>query len=177
MTNDKRKEKIMDFLKNPSKKILILDRNKKYGAVSEWWRIRTPLKVPLNFIVIQLCKLCPSMKLKRVLLRGVGIKIGKNVSLAPSHFDSVFPELISIEEYSIIGNKVHIMTHEFTRSKIRLGKVHIGKNVLIGAFSVIRSGVNIGENSTVSMFSLVNKDIPSNELWGGIPAKKISKLK
>lgn len=139
--------------------------------------MRNPLIPPINFIVITFFKLCPSMRLKRFVFRKIlGMKIGKNVGIAPSNFDSVFPELISIGDNSIIGNKVHIMCHEFSQDKIRLGKVEIGKNVLIGGFSVIRSGVKIGDNSTIAMCSFVNKDVPANEVWGGIPTKRIKKL-
>ena len=37
-------------------------------------------------------------------------------------------------------------------------------------------GVTIGENSIIGAFSFVNKDIPSNILAFGIPAKKIKDL-
>ena len=169
-------EKIKDFLKN-KEKILELDRTSEIDPISEWKNIRNPFKTPSNFLIIQIAKWIPFMKIKLNLLRSIGIKIGKNVGIAPSSFDSVFPELISIGNNSVIGNKVHIMTHEFTKDKIRLGKVNISNNVLIGAFSIIRSGVNIGENSVVSMCSFVNKDIPANEMWAGSPAKKIRSLK
>jgi len=65
------------------------------------------------------------------------------------------------------------LCHEFTQKKARFGKVNIGNNVLVGACSVIRSGVSIGNNSSVGIYSFVNKDIPANEMWGGVPAKKI----
>ena len=31
--------------------------------------------------------------------------------------------------------------------------------------------VTIGENSTIAAYSFVNRDIPKNEFWGGIPVK------
>jgi serine acetyltransferase len=36
--------------------------------------------------------------------------------------------------------------------------------------------VTIGTNSIVGAYSFVNKDIPDNELWVGVPAKYKKKL-
>ena len=36
--------------------------------------------------------------------------------------------------------------------------------------------VIIGENSIIAAYSFVTKNIPTNQLWGGIPAKKIKTL-
>ena len=108
----------------------------------------------------------------------LGMKIGKNVGIAPdTEIDPFYPGLISIEDNVILGLKINLPCHEFTRHNVRLGRIHIGKNALIGAFSTIRLGVNIGENSVIGMNSFVNKNIPPNELWGGVPAKRIKKLK
>ena len=56
------------------------------------------------------------------------------------------------------------------------GKVTIKKNACIGSHSVVLPGVTIGENSIVGSMSLVNKDIPANEIWVGCPAKFIKKI-
>jgi len=172
------KEKIRNFIVNKNKKVLFLKRNKEVDAVSEWKRFGGIFRTPTNFIILSIFKFCPSMKLKRFALRNfLGITIGKKVGIAPCVFDCVLPSLISIGDNSIIGNKAHLMCHEFTNKGIRIGRVNIGKNVLVGAYSKIRSGVTIGDNSEVCMDSFVNKDVPANELWGGIPAKRIKKLK
>jgi acetyltransferase-like isoleucine patch superfamily enzyme len=105
------------------------------------------------------------------------MKIGKDVGISPDvDMDAFYPELISFDDGVIIGWKVNILCHEFTEDSIRLGRVHFGKNVLVGAFSSIRSGVTIGEHSVVAMDSFVNKDIPPYEIWGGVPAKFIKKV-
>jgi len=36
--------------------------------------------------------------------------------------------------------------------------------------------VTIGENALVAAYSFVTKNIPNNEIWAGIPAKKKKKL-
>lgn len=47
--------------------------------------------------------------------------------------------------------------------------VHIGKNVWIGAGSVILPGVTIGDNTVIGAGSIVTKDIPSNVVAVGNP--------
>lgn len=54
--------------------------------------------------------------------------------------------------------------------------INIEDNVFIGAHSIILKGVTIGKNSVIAAGSIVTKDVPNNELWGGIPAKFIKIL-
>lgn len=105
----------------------------------------------------------------------IGVKIGKNVVIAPYvQIDPFFPELITIDDNVIIGWGASIFTHEFTQDKIRKGKVHIKKRAVIGGYSLIRSGVTIGEKAVVAAKSFVNKDVQDHESVGGIPAKKLN---
>ena len=41
------------------------------------------------------------------------------------------------------------------------------------AGSLVLPGVHIGKGAIIAAFSLVNKDIPDGEVWGGVPAHKI----
>lgn len=49
--------------------------------------------------------------------------------------------------------------------------VTIGKNVWIGAGSVVLPGITIGDNSVIGAGSVVTKDIPSNVIAVGNPCK------
>lgn len=51
--------------------------------------------------------------------------------------------------------------------------ITIGNNVWIGANAVILMGVSIGSGAIIAAGAVVTKSIPDNEIWGGIPAKKI----
>jgi len=53
--------------------------------------------------------------------------------------------------------------------------IRIGNYVFIGAKSIITKGVTIGDKSIVSAGSVVVRDIPSGEIWGGNPARFICK--
>lgn len=52
----------------------------------------------------------------------------------------------------------------------------IKDNVFIGMNSIILKGVSIGENAIIGAGSVVTKDVPSNEIWGGNPTKFIKKV-
>jgi acetyltransferase-like isoleucine patch superfamily enzyme len=142
------------------------------NSLQRWYRIKNPLRVVFNFIVIYTCRFVPSLALKRVLLRLTGMKVGKNVSIGlGAMFDIFFPELIEIGDNSIIGYNATLLAHEFLVNEWRRGKVKVGKNVMIGANSLVLPGVEIGDGAVVSACSLVNRDIPPGAFVGGVPAR------
>jgi acetyltransferase-like isoleucine patch superfamily enzyme len=51
--------------------------------------------------------------------------------------------------------------------------IEIGENVWVGANCVILPAAKIGDNSVIAAGSVVNSTIPANEIWGGVPARKI----
>lgn len=55
----------------------------------------------------------------------------------------------------------------------KYGNIIIGDNCWIGVNVFINPGITIGDNSVVGANSVVTKNIPSNEIWGGVPAKLI----
>lgn len=55
--------------------------------------------------------------------------------------------------------------------------VIIGNNVWVGMHSIILKGVHIGDNSIIAAGSVVTKNVPSNKLYGGNPAKFIKNIK
>lgn len=127
---------------------------------------------------------------------GNHVSIGRNVNIFTEFADSK----LSIGDYSqinknveldfsgdlIIGNNVvisensTIMSHDHgLRPKSKPVKVKkiIGSNVWIGARSIIMAQVkNIGPNSIIAAGSVVTKDVPSNVIMGGNPAKIIREI-
>jgi len=127
---------------------------------------------------MQICKKVPSIRLKNALYRTIGVKIGKDAVISPDVFiDPFYPELIEIKDGAIIGWGARLLTHEFTIKHIRIGRVKIGKQALIGAFSTIRSGVDIGDNAIVAIDTYANKDVGKLQEVGGVPEHNIKKLK
>jgi acetyltransferase-like isoleucine patch superfamily enzyme len=144
------------------------------NSLIKWFKVKNPLKIFFNWFLIFFSQFLPSLALKRWVLRRTGMKIGKNVSIAFGvMFDFFFPELIEIEDNTIIGYNCTILAHEFLINSYRIGRVKIGRNVLIGANSTVLAGVKIGDNAFISAMSLVNKSVKENSFVGGIPIKNL----
>lgn len=113
----------------------------------------------------------------------IGVHIGDRCRLNGSPEWGSEPWLIQIGEHTEISFDCAFITHDgstwvFRESQryskvLRFGKIVIGNNCFIGARSTILPGVSIGDNSIVGAGSLVTKNIPSGEVWGGVPAKFI----
>ncbi|PET54550.1 maltose acetyltransferase [Bacillus sp. AFS001701] len=54
--------------------------------------------------------------------------------------------------------------------------IHIGDDVWIGGSCTILPGISIGDNSIVAAGSIVTKDVPSNTIVAGNPAKVIKSI-
>jgi len=67
------------------------------------------------------------------------------------------------------------ISKKFLRQGFKTEKVVIGKNVWIGASSVILPGVKIGDNSIIGAGSTIIEDVPSYSVAVGNPAKIIRK--
>jgi acetyltransferase-like isoleucine patch superfamily enzyme len=111
---------------------------------------------------------------------GRHIQLGKNIFI--NHGCS-FLDLggITIEDDVLIGPKVNLITENHPidprkRKNLDLKSIVIKKNVWIGANATILPGVTIGENSIVAAGAVVNKDVPSNVIVGGVPAKIIKSI-
>jgi len=148
------------------------------NSLWNWSGVKNPFRVAANFILIYSARYLPSLRLKNFLYRLAGARVGRNVSVGlGAVFDVFFPELIEVGDNSVIGYNSTILAHEFLVREWRKGRVVVGKNVLIGANSLIMPGVRVGDGATVAAFSLVNRDVPANAVVGGVPAKKIKARK
>ena len=111
---------------------------------------------------------------------GGHITLGKNVFI--NHACS-FLDLggITIEDGVMLGPRVNITSENHPvavadRKTLVPAAVLIRKNAWIGAGATILPGVTVGENSVVAAGALVNKDVPSNTVVAGVPARVIKKI-
>ena len=81
---------------------------------------------------------------------------------------------ITLEDGVQIGGGSQLHTDN-TIEEIK-GEIILRKGACVGANSVILPNVEVGEGSIVGALSLVKSGtkIPPHEVWGGIPAKRIS---
>src|SRR3989304_5722402 len=54
--------------------------------------------------------------------------------------------------------------------------VEIGDNVQIGSHCSIMPNVTIGEGAVIAAYSFVTNNVPTNEIWAGVPAKFMKKI-
>ena len=110
-------------------------------------------------------------------IRNGGGVVGENVDIIASSIDMGEPYLLSIgNNVTITG--VKILTHDASFKKktgyTRVGKVHIGNNVFIGAGCIILPNVTIGDNCIIGAGTIVVKDVPENSVAVGNPMRIIS---
>ena len=100
--------------------------------------------------------------------------LGKNFDIGEfTYINSNFD--VEIQDNVKIGSHCSIYSHSTIDSK--KGKVTLEKNCKIGTHSTIMPDISIGKNSIIAAYSFVTKNIPKNELWAGIPAQFVKKLK
>ncbi|TCP24884.1 acetyltransferase-like isoleucine patch superfamily enzyme [Scopulibacillus darangshiensis] len=152
-------------------------RYKVEGPNSLWQLYKTvPFwKVVKNFMVIQIGRYTPSVKLKRWLYRTfLKMDIGESAALAVMVMpDIMYPEYITIGANTVIGYNTTLLAHEYLIDEYRLGKIHIGNRVMVGANSTILPGIIIGDGAVVSAGTLVHKDVPEGAFVGGNPMQLI----
>lgn len=105
-----------------------------------------------------------------------GIKIGNNCHIYTKGIDTSHGYLIEIGDNVTISH-AEIQAHDASTKKIlgysKVGKVRIGNNVFVGTQAVILPGVTIGDNVVIGAGTVVSKDVPSNSICAGNPAKII----
>lgn len=108
---------------------------------------------------------------------------GKNITIGNRVFinsDCKFQDQggILIEDGALIGHGVVLATlnHDFDpakRQQLHPAPIRIGKGVWIGANATVTAGVTIGDNAIIAAGAVVNRDVPANAVFGGVPAKFI----
>ena len=129
------------------------------------------------------------------ILSGIEIPLDSTIHIGANFFN---PQNISIGHDTIIGDHcfldgrspLKIGNHVGIASQVLIyndehdinspdygnsfGPVEIGDYVFIGPRAIILPNIKIGKGAVVAAGAVVTKDIPENEVWGGVPAKKIS---
>jgi acetyltransferase-like isoleucine patch superfamily enzyme len=111
----------------------------------------------------------------RYRLKGYDIKkttiIERDVNLG-----RVYPEAIHIGNNTTISARVSILSHEHNKRVNGLPlkrEVFIGDRCSIGTGAIIIGGVTIGDEVIVGAGAVVVKDVPSNCIVAGNPAKVV----
>lgn len=111
--------------------------------------------------------------------------IGKNCKISSHTF---ICEGVEIEDNVFIGHNVTFINDKYPHAINTDGsmqsekdwevvKTYIKKGASIGSSATILCGVIVGENAVIGAGSVVTKDVPSNVIAAGVPAKIIRTTK
>jgi maltose O-acetyltransferase len=146
------------------------------NALQHWPSAKSPLRVVVNYVLVVLVRVSPSLRLKNWLLRRLGATVGEGVSFGLEATPDVFwPERITVEDHAIVGYDATLLCHEFLQSEYRLGDVVVGERAMIGAGAVVLPGVEIGAGAQVAANSLVAEDVPPGATVAGVPARPVER--
>ncbi len=80
----------------------------------------------------------------------------------------------TINTGAIVDHESEIKDNSFIQPGAHLaGNVTVGRNSIIGIGATIKEGIVIGSNSIVGGGAFVNKNVPDNVVYVGVPAKKL----
>lgn len=101
-----------------------------------------------------------------------GMDIGEGVQISrKAEIDrGINPKGVHIGDYTRIAS-AQILTHDDCRNL--KADVYVGKNCFLASRSIILPGVHIGDEVIVGAGAIVTRDVPSNTIVAGNPAKII----
>ena len=105
-----------------------------------------------------------------------GMKVGKDFNRQQGCFlDPTHCFLITIGDDVTMSIRVTVMAHDASTKKnlgyTKIGQVHIGNHVFIGANTTILPGVTIGDYAVIGAGSIVTHDVQARTVVAGVPAK------
>lgn len=118
--------------------------------------------------------------------KNMGIEMGDSCQVFGNVGFGSEPYLIKIGDKVKITAGTQFITHDGGMEVLRnldllpeadyFGRIVIGNNVFIGNKCIIMPGVTIGDNVVVGAGSIVTRDIPSNSVCAGVPAKVLRSI-
>ena len=111
-----------------------------------------------------------------------GVRLGKDCRLICTEFGSD-PYLVTLGDH-VTATQVRFVTHDggmwVFRDKHpgidRIKPITVGSNVFLGVGVIVLPGVTIGDNVVIGAGAVVTKDVPSNSVAAGVPARIIKNL-
>jgi len=158
------------------------------------------ITIELELLVLKIVGFIPSHTIRKIfyIIAGINMPFDSNIYMGANFFN---PKGITIGHDSLIGSNsfldgrapLTIGSHTSLASDVMIyndehdinsadfgnsfGPVNIKDYVFIGPRAIILPGITIGRGAIVAAGAIVTKDIPDFEVWGGVPAKKISDRK
>lgn len=124
----------------------------KNGELLKWYFLNALVQAVKAFFM-DFMLLTPFASLFYLMM---GARLGQNVQINSKNVADI--SLLEIGDNSLIGGNATVIGHIFERKGLKLKKVKIGKNVVVGLNSVIMPGVEIGDGAIVAAGAIVPKD-------------------
>ena len=137
-----------------------------------------------DFVNLYGCEIDDGTKVGAFVEIQKGVKVGKNCKISTHTF---ICEGVTIEDNVFVGHNVSFINDRHPRAANPDGSLQteadwkvvttlVKKGASIGTSATILCGVTIGENAIVGAGSVVTKDVPSNSIVAGVPARLMKKV-
>jgi acetyltransferase-like isoleucine patch superfamily enzyme len=124
-----------------------------------------------RFMVARVAQWSDFPPVKRLLYRLIGVRVGRGVFISPDAIiDPHFPSLITIGDHAVIGWGAKLFAHEFDGTKYTMGRIDIGRGAIIGAFTIVKNGVSVGDGAMVHAGGVVLRDVSPGARYGPVAA-------
>lgn len=103
------------------------------------------------------------------------VEIGANTCIDRGSLgDTIVSECVKIDNLVHVAHNVIIGSNTMVVASTFIGgSARIGEGVYLGASSTVRDTITVDNGSFIGMGAVVTRDVPQNETWAGVPAKKI----
>ena len=103
-----------------------------------------------------------------------GMQIGEGTRISrKARLDTTHPGGLKIGKYTAIVAGASVLTHDFVNRTH--ASVTIGDNCFIGYGAIVLPGITIGDSVIVAGNSVVGRDVPSNCVVMGNPARVVER--
>jgi acetyltransferase-like isoleucine patch superfamily enzyme len=114
------------------------------------------------------------LRFRVLYLRALGMDIAFDTQISlKANLDRTNPRGVHVAEGTLIAFGAVILAHDMSRALTT--DTFIGRNCFIGAHAIILPGVRVGDGSIVATGSVVTKDVESNCVVAGNPARVLKR--
>lgn len=157
-----------------------------YGLQGSLGKFQLKTKFLHSWVLHSLAYSSPHPGFAIKMQRSRGVNIGNSCHFAPYIlFDLIFPHLINIEDNVSIGSNCMIFAHSNPTANLFLKEKHYPRKIepvtiksgaWINPGSIVGPGVTIGENSVLSVGTVITNSVPDNCVVAGNPGRIVKKL-
>ncbi len=111
------------------------------------------------------------VRVTRAFYRGLyGMDLAEGVRISwGARLDKTNPKGVHVGAFTAIARGAIILTHDFVNREWK--DTHIGKNCFLGYNCIVLPGITVGDHCIIAANSLVGRNVPSNSVVMGNPAK------